>query len=323
MRVDVHSHVLPSGYAERLGGGPAVDSQGVAAVLGAAAELADLEARLGLMDETGIDVSILSLPPPGPGFGLLGTVAEVAAEANDEMLDLAALASGRFGVLIALPLPDSEAAIEEVRRLADHPLVCGAAAIVDHGHWDPADPEHDPLYAELGARGLPLMLHPGIEELPAAYGDWNLALALGAPVASTLGILRLVLGGSLDRAPSLTPIVPHLGGLWPYLTQRVDDQCAAPAGLVPSARLANRILLDTCSFHPPALRCALDTVGVDRVLLGSDFPFRGKPARCVEDIEDLQLTMTERDAILGDNACRHLPGAPLAGTVETSGEVAL
>ena len=62
--------------------------------------------------------------------------------------------------------------------------------------------------------------------------------------------------------------------------------------------LKHRLWFDTCSFHHPALRCAIDTVSADRLLLATDFPFRGPMSRAVGDIDSAGLPTEQRDAIL-------------------------
>jgi aminocarboxymuconate-semialdehyde decarboxylase len=100
-----------------------------------------------------------------------------------------------------------------------------------------------------------------------------------------------MLSGMLDRVPDLTLIIPHLGGVLPYLAQRLIDQSGrgdADHDLL--YYLRRRIYLDTCSFHEPALVCAQDTVGTERIVIGSDYPFRGPITRCMDDIATLRLT---------------------------------
>jgi len=41
-------------------------------------------------------------------------------------------------------------------------------------------------------------------------------------------VLRMIYSGTLDRTPGLTLIVPHLGGMIPYLVQRLDDLGRSP-----------------------------------------------------------------------------------------------
>jgi aminocarboxymuconate-semialdehyde decarboxylase len=95
------------------------------------------------------------------------------------------------------------------------------------------------------------------------------------------------------------------GGLSPYLTQRVVDingKGDAEHDLVHYLR--NRIWTDTCNYWHPALRCAIETFGGDRIMLGSDFPIRGPVAVVVNDILSAGLDDATRDAILGGTAQR-------------------
>jgi aminocarboxymuconate-semialdehyde decarboxylase len=148
-----------------------------------------------------------------------------------------------------------------------------------------------------------VLVHPALERLPTAQLDWGIDACLAAPVSSSLGVLRLILSGMLDRVPALTPVVPHLGGVLPFLAQRVDDQAAGVNRHSPGHYLRTRLLYDTCSFRPPALRATVETTGATRLLLGSDFPFRGPLDRAVGDV-NAHLAAADRAAVLGGNAIR-------------------
>jgi len=61
----------------------------------------------------------------------------------------------------------------------------------------------------------------------------------------------------------------------PMLLQRADDQYRWEAPDTPEAPsvTARRMWYDTVGHgHVPALRCAIDSLGADRLLLGTDFP---------------------------------------------------
>jgi aminocarboxymuconate-semialdehyde decarboxylase len=142
------------------------------------------------------------------------------------------------------------------------------------------------------------MLYPSLEPWPAAFSKWRLGAGLGVPVETSLAALRLIFSGTLDRFPGLDVIVPQLGGVLPYLTQRLVDRGQGDAARDVAHYLRQRLYYDNNSYHPPALRCALDTVGVERILLGSDYPFRGSLSQCVGDIAEADVDQRQRDAIL-------------------------
>ena len=94
--------------------------------------------------------------------------------------------------------------------------------------------------------------------------------------------LRLVFSGWLQRYPRIRTIVPHLGGPLPFLqaargrpgggrSWRARRREPAPDEL-PSA-LYRQLWYDTVNSHPAALRCACETFGPDRLLLGTDYPY--------------------------------------------------
>ncbi len=73
-------------------------------------------------------------------------------------------------------------------------------------------------------------------------------------------------------------------------------------GEPPSGRLG-QLYLDTASYHPASLRAAIDTVGVERVVLGTDYPPAGRsPKPTIDLVESLGLSDEDRDRILGGNA---------------------
>jgi predicted TIM-barrel fold metal-dependent hydrolase len=83
-------------------------------------------------------------------------------------------------------------------------------------------------------------------------------------------------GRALQRYPSVRIICSHLGGALPMLTRRADDHLKWEAPDTPEAPslAVRRLWYDTVSHcHAPALRCAIETFGADRIVLGTDFPY--------------------------------------------------
>ena len=109
----------------------------------------------------------------------------------------------------------------------------------------------------------------------------------------------------LDRVPDLELVIPHLGGTIPYMTRRVMDlNGRGDAELGLDEYLRTRCYTDSCSFYHPALQLAIETFGPDRIMLASDFPFRGTLDVCVKDIQTAEIPAETRDAILEGTARR-------------------
>jgi predicted TIM-barrel fold metal-dependent hydrolase len=310
--IDVQGHYMPPAHLDSLtiavDGDPAfARSAGIVASLGRnGSPVASLgEQRVALLDAAGIDVQVISVLPPGVVFGPEAGRAELAATANDGLIEAASEHPARFRVLVTLPLPDVDASLAEIDRVGSHPLVRGVCINADSTDWTLDEPRFDALYLRLAERGLLCALHPCVEDLPNAYNAYGLASSAGAMVSTTLTGLRLILSGMLDRVPGLDLVIPHLGGTIPYMTQRVMDlNGRGDAELDLSEYLRTRIWTDSCSSWHPALQCAIDTFGPDRIMLASDFPFRGPLEACVRDIETAEIPAETRHAILEGTALR-------------------
>jgi len=121
-----------------------------------------------------------------------------------------------------------------------------------------------------------------------------------------------VFGGVLDRLPQLQVCLPHAGGALPYLAgrlqrgQRVRPE-AKKAARRPVTAYLRRFSYDTISHNPRALRYLIDTVGADRVMLGSDFCFDMGYERPVQVVTGLRgFRQADQARILRGNAQRLL-----------------
>jgi hypothetical protein len=153
----------------------------------------------------------------------------------------------------------------------------------------------------------------------------------GAPVEDTISIMHLITHGIPARYPDLKIINSHLGGALPMLLQRADDQYRweAPDTPEPPSVAARRMWYDTVGHgHVPALRCAIDSFGADRLLLlllllGTDFPYEKGDIflRAVDYINAPQIDPDAARAILDHNASALLRiGQERQGTASSSGE---
>jgi aminocarboxymuconate-semialdehyde decarboxylase len=127
---------------------------------------------------------------------------------------------------------------------------------------------------------------------------------VGAVFEDTIAALRYVLSGMAERYPNIRMIVPHLGGTLPFLIERLEIYVEGERrrGAIPFAGPVRdhlrRLWYDTVNLHPPALRCAVESLGADRLVLGTDFPFMAGQSfcSCVTYLAD------SPEAIRGENA---------------------
>ena len=303
--IDVHSHFIPDAYWSAIG--RRVDAEPDFAELARRNNLVPqlddgpmrtVRMRLSEMDSAGVDISVISLPPPG--VAIRAGDARLARDVNDGLVEAAMSDADRLRVMCVLPLPDADSSIAELRRLRDHPLVRGVAVTTNVQGWSLDALDLQPVYEEIAQADLPLFVHPALEPLPAVFDDFALTASVAAVMSSSLGVLRMIYAGTFDRSPGLTVIMPHLGGVIPYLLQRLMDLGGQQGARYPLRHyVERRLIFDTCSYHPPAFRCAADTVGIGRLALGTDYPFRGSLGRAVEDVRSQHLREDDEAAVLG------------------------
>ena len=323
MRIDVHAHYWTEEYLHlliNLGKADAGAARGIGG--GGGAELA---ARLRLMDRAGIQMQVLSACPQSPYGEDADQATKAARFVNDQYAELAERHRDRFAAFAALPMPHLQESVGEMGRALDELGMAGVAmntSVLGHAL---AGPDFEPVFAELNRRGAVLYLHPaGNSACSPLIGDYHLTWMVGAPVEDTISIMQLITRGIPARYPDIKIINSHLGGALPMLLQRADDQYRWEAPDTPErpSVAARRMWYDTVGHgHVPALRCAIDSFGADRLLLGTDFPYENGDifVRAVDYINDPQIGTSAARAILDQNASALLGiGQERRGTASSS-----
>lgn len=276
------------------------------------ADLGDL--RLAEMDAAGIDVQVLSLTSPGiQSISDPAEAVRTAITANDLVADAVRQHPDRFAAFAALPCQDPAAAVAELRRCVEQLGFVGALVNGHTGGVYLDDDRHLGLWEAAASMGVPIYLHPADPAAPFAVADgYPLGeAALGWAFETGAQALRLVMAGTFERFPTATLIVGHMGENLPYSLARLDDRYdfyegEPPIPQPPSAYVKRNIMVTTSGVNDPApLSCAIDVMGVERVMFAVDYPYqRNEPA--VSFIEGAELSDDERALICHGNAERVL-----------------
>jgi len=176
------------------------------------------------------------------------------------------------------------------------------------------DPAFDPFWKTAAELEAPVILHPYRLEPISRFGSHYLHNLVGYPFETTLAAASLLLGGTLDRFPALTPILIHGGGFLPYHLGRFDQGHRARAevrqdGVGLPSSYARRFYYDTLTQSSAALAFLVHVVGHDRVLLGSDHPFWLGDPQPLRVVREAGFSTEAQAQILGEIAARlfHLP----------------
>ena len=294
MRIDVHAHHYPEEYlkvlepieGETVRRDPATTNQ------------APLDERAGMLKEAGVDLQVLSAgshPPYGNDEAACVSAARVV---NDAYAAAAASHKGRYAAFGSVPLPHVDASIAETARCLDELGMLGINLGCSIGEQTLDDAAFEPLWEDLDHRRAVVFLHPIFRATDAHLRDFDLARMAGACFEDTLAALRLVLSGLTERHPNVEVIVPHFGGTLPIIYPRI-----ARRG---KAELLRRLHYDTANGYGPALVCACQALGADRLMLGTDFPYIGSIRQNVDYVLQAGLSQEETDQIMDRNAARLL-----------------
>jgi 2,3-dihydroxybenzoate decarboxylase len=246
--------------------------------------LADFdELRLKAMDEAKVTRAILSHTIPG--LGVLTDrkkAVEDATKINDFLAGKIARHPKRFGGFATLPMQSAPGAAEELERCVKQLGFQGAMINGHtHGHYLDED-QYEVFWERVADLNVPIYLHPtNAWQTPQNYQDHpELGEAIwGWAVETGTHILRLLFSGLFDRFPTLQIIAGHGGEGLPYFLWRFDSRFKIMSfgktlKKLPSSYIRENVSITTAGLcSTPALRCALEELGEDRVLFSVDYPY--------------------------------------------------
>lgn len=291
MKIDVYNHILPGRFKD-VRGKNAPSHLDLEAPLKAMPALWDVEARFKIMDRFDEYVQVLTLGNPPPEI-LAGPEdsPELCRIANDEMAELVARHPDRFlGGIASLPMNNMDAALEETDRAIGKLGLKGVQVFSPMKGQALDAPEFFPLFEKMAEYDLPILLHPGrtpkFADYPAEEASrYRISQVLGWPYDTAVAMTRLICIGLFDRLPNIKILTHHLGGIVPYVDQRLregfDKVRKTPEGKILFEKLKQhpheyltRFYGDTVTTGSiAALQCGLAFFGEDRVLFATDMPF--------------------------------------------------
>src|SRR5213078_4973995 len=185
------------------------------------------------------------------------------------------------------------------------------------GHY-PDDDEAMPFFALAQDLDVPVVIHPpsvGFGE--ERMRDYRLASSVGRPMDGALAIARLIVRGVFEKFPKLKLVGSHLGGGICEMIGRMDyaynlQEEAFFLGSYepmmikhPPSHYLKMMYLESTCYHLPAARCAMETVGVDHFIFGTDAPpLKSLKQEGVDLINKLGLSDADKNKVYYENAKR-------------------
>jgi aminocarboxymuconate-semialdehyde decarboxylase len=316
MKIDVHTHYYPEAYFDLIREHPfsefsfdrdptgrTIIKYRGARFFGITPPMTDVAKRLEDMNRVGIDVEVISLSTPNVFFADERSQPKVARIVNDAYAELVSKHPDRFKAFASIPMDAPDHAIRELRRAIDELKMNGVILLSNIRGRPLTSPAYRPFFEEADRIRLCILLHPMIPVNAEAFTQYVLGPLVGFPFDTTLAVARMCFDGLLADFPNIRWIIGHAGGAVPYLMERLDNgyrdfaECRARIDRLPSEYL-KKLYYDTVTFSPHVLRMIRDVVGVDHLVMGSDYPHMlGSIDRAVSSINELAIPEHEKRQI--------------------------
>jgi aminocarboxymuconate-semialdehyde decarboxylase len=268
----------------------------------------DLELRFKDMARMGVDRHVLSVRPELMFYGLEAEAnKEFAASMNDGLSAMARQYPEKFSCMATVPLQDPSAAADELARAkkAGH---IGVMINSNVAGMNLNDRSLDVFWAKTSELDLPVFIHPSnVCGQADRLKEFHLRNLIGNPLDTSIAVASLIFGGVLDRYPKLCFYLSHMGGYVPWIRGRWQHGYSVREepkvhGAKDPEQYIGKFYYDTIIHNPDCFEFAVKTLGVDRIIYGTDYPAdmaNHQPAREIPGMK--RLSKVDQEKILSGN----------------------
>jgi len=271
-------------------------------------ETYDVGLRLKGMKKQNVDMQILSVVPPMTFYSLdKGLNRELSASMNEALLKITEENPDKFRCMAQIPLQDPKAAAKELERAVKKGHL-GAQIGSNVAGKNLDDRALDVVWRKAVKLDVPIFIHPvDVMGVNDRLKDYYLRNFIGNPLDTTICAASLIFGGVFDRFPKIKFLLSHVGGFTPWIRGRW--QHGYGERLEPKVNKAKapenyykKFYYDTIIHNADAFEFAVKSLGVNRILYGTDYPFDMGNLKKAEKIPGLsRFSKKDQKKMLFDN----------------------
>jgi aminocarboxymuconate-semialdehyde decarboxylase len=272
----------------------------------------DPEVRLQEMDRDGVAMQVMSATPVLFAYDRpFEHALDCARFFNDAALELCSQGKGRLKSLCQVPLQNIDAACRELSRCM-HAGHLGVQIGNHVGEKNLDDPGIVTFLHHCADEGAAVLVHPWDMFGRDRMSNYMMPWTVGMPAETQLAVVALILNGAFDKLPTnLRICFAHGGGSFSFLLGRLENAwhhhpVAHGVCKFPPSGYLNRFYVDSAVFDQRALQFLVETMGANRVMLGSDYPFPLGEEHVGKLIRESHISQEEKARLLGDNAMKFL-----------------
>lgn len=322
LKIDIHTHIIPEHFPKfsqkfgydgfvhlehhkPCGARMMIDNQLFREI---ESNCWDPQKRMEECEQYGVQVQVLStIPVMFNYWAKPQDTLDIARFLNDHIAEIVATYPRRFIGLGTLPMQSPNLCIAELERCKKIGLA-GVQIGTHINEWNLNENALFPVYVAAEQLGMAIFVHPwdmvGKEKMQKYWLPW----LVGMPAETSLAICSMIFGGIFEQFPSLRVAFAHGGGAFPATFGRIShgfnvrpDLMAVDNATHPSEYLG-KFYVDSLVHDPRMLQYLIDLIGVDRVAMGSDYPFPLGELEPGKMIQEMPFSQNIKERLLSGNA---------------------
>ena len=311
LKIDIHTHIIPDNlpdYSKKFG------YEGFVNLVKVNESKADMilfnenfrtikcncwnpDIRLNEYQKFNVDVQVISpIPIMFSYWADASDALELSQFLNDFIASVCYKNPKKFIGLGTVPMQSMKHAIKELERCKNELKLPGVEIGSNINDINLNDEMFFDFYQACEDLSMSLFIHPwqmmGMSKMKKYWLPW----LIGMPAETARAICSLIFGGVFDKFPKLRIAFAHGGGNFFYNLGRIEqgflqrpDLCAVDNNINPQ-KYINKFYIDSLVHSKESLKFLIDSVGSDRIALGSDYPFplgEKIPGEVIESISSL------------------------------------